>query len=189
MNMQKCLEKDIDKMYKELTAIQIWEQHSERLQTFICNKLNHDDSCNDILHDVFLKIIEKEERIKWIEKPASYVIKMAQNSIIDYYRTRKKNTSCCNTSEPITLETKSEYQLADCCLQSFINALPSKYSEALILTELEGISQKELSERLNISYTGAKSRVQRARAMLKDAILACCPYQFDKYGNIIGCCK
>ncbi len=111
---------EINDMNRELTAAIIWEQHSEKLQTFICNKVNHDDSCYDILHDVFLKITEKEERIKWIEKQASYVIKMAQNSIVDYYRAQKKNSSCCNTNELITSETKSEYQLADCCLQSFI---------------------------------------------------------------------
>ena len=36
------------------------------------------------------KITEKEERIKWIEQPASYVIKMAQNAVINYYRLQKQ---------------------------------------------------------------------------------------------------
>ena len=62
------------------------------------------------------------------------------------------------------------------------------YKESLILSDLEGLSQKELAAKLNISYTGAKSRVQRARQMLKASILKCCNYKFDKFGNIIGCC-
>lgn len=168
---------------------QTWEQHSNKLKAFICNKVNGDDACYDILHDVFLKVTENEERIRLMEQPASYVIKMAQNAVIDYYRLKNKaaqhlKTQCTQNAEPV-----SEYQLADCCLQSFIKALPPLYSEALILTELDGLSQKDLAEKLGISYTGAKSRVQRARKMLKNAILSCCPYQFDKYGNIIGCCK
>lgn len=171
------------------TTAQIWEQHSDKLKEFICNKLNHDDNCNDILHDLFLKITQKEERIKWIEQPASYVIKMAQNAVIDYYRSQKKAPKSLDTDYISNDEQPSEIQLADCCLLSFIKSLPPLYGEALILTELEGLSQKQLAKKLNISYTGAKSRVQRARKMLKEAILSCCPYKFDKYGNIIGCCK
>ncbi len=171
------------------TASKIWEEHGERLKTFICSKVNHEDLCHDILQDVFLKIKEKEERIKWVEQPASYVLKMAQNIIIDFYRSQKNSKLTFQHEETGTKESLSDIQLADCCLLSFIQKLPIVYSEALILTELEGLSQKKLAEKLNISYTGAKSRVQRARKMLKEAILACCPYQFDKYGNIISCCK
>lgn len=171
------------------TSDEIWQQHSDKLKAFICSKVNGDDSCQDILHDVFLKITEKEERIKWVEQPVSYVIKMAQNAIIDYYRLQKKAPIHLDADFAQAERQQSEYRLADCCLLSFIKALPSLYSEALILVELEGLSQKHLAEKLNISYTGAKSRIQRGRKMLKEAILACCPYQFDKYGNIIGCCK
>jgi RNA polymerase sigma-70 factor, ECF subfamily len=170
---------------------ELWKENSQRLENFICNKVNHDDHCHDILHDLFLKITEKEERIKLVEQPASYIIKMAQNAVIDFYRTQKKATQALKGNENYISneEHLSDVQLADCCLLTFIKNLPPAYSEALILTDLEGLSQKELAEKLNISYTGAKSRVQRARKMLKEAILDCCPYQFDKYGNIIGCCK
>ncbi|MFL5747169.1 MAG: sigma-70 family RNA polymerase sigma factor [Niastella sp.] len=168
---------------------QIWEQHSDKLKNFICSKVNGDDCCEDILHDVFVKISENEERIKWVEKPASYVIKMAQNAVIDHYRLKSKTTQLTEINCKSEEAQQTAIRLADCCLLSFIKALPPLYSEALILSELEGLSQKQLSQQLGISYTGAKSRVQRARKMLKEAILACCPYQFDKYGNIIGCCK
>jgi RNA polymerase sigma-70 factor (ECF subfamily) len=42
-----------------------------------------------------------------------------------------------------------------------VDALPDTYREALRLTEYGRLSQKELSERLGISFSGAKSRVQR----------------------------
>lgn len=168
---------------------QFWQDYSDKLRSFIASRIKDANNCQDILQDVFLKITEKEERLKWVEQPASYVIKMAQNAIIDHYRSKKKAPhSPLEDNYPVE-ESQQEIRLADCCLLSFIKALPPLYSEALILSELEGLSQKQLSQKLGISYTGAKSRVQRARKMLKEAILACCPYQFDKYGNIIGCCK
>lgn len=44
---------------------------------------------------------------------------------------------------------------------------------------------KEVTEELNISVSGAKSRVQRGRKMIKETILKCCEVNTDKYGNIV----
>ena len=40
-----------------------------------------------------------------------------------------------------------------------IYSLPEPYREAVVLTELDGLTQQELAVRLNISLSGAKSRV------------------------------
>lgn len=64
--------------------------------------------------------------------------------------------------------------------------LPPEYCQALCLTELEGLSQKEYAARAGISLSGAKSRVQRARRLLRDMLMRCCHYQFDRYGTVIG---
>jgi RNA polymerase sigma-70 factor (ECF subfamily) len=142
------------------------------------------------LHDLFLKISDRQEKIALLEKPASYIIKMAQNAVIDYYRAQKEIPTEIGECTP--LEGKQEFsdsELYNISLLPFIDRLPAIYKEALILSDLEGLPQKELAERLNISYTGAKSRVQRARGMLKEAILKCCDYKFDKFGNVIDCCE
>lgn len=80
----------------ECSPATVWERHSDKVELFIRSKVNHDDVYQDILHDVFLKIKEKEERIKWLEQPASYIIKMAQNAVIDYYRKQKQLASLTN---------------------------------------------------------------------------------------------
>jgi RNA polymerase sigma-70 factor (ECF subfamily) len=66
-----------------------------------------------------------------------------------------------------------------------LRCLPRKYRQALELTEMQGFSQTELAARLNISVSGAKSRVQRAREKLKEALLDCCHFEFDRYGRVI----
>lgn len=78
---------------------------------------------------------------------------------------------------------------------SMMDDMPPEYCEALCLTEIESMSQKEYAEMKGISYSGARSRVQRARIMLKDLLLKCCHYQFDRYGTVYDirqeccCCK
>ena len=70
-------------------------------------------------------------------------------------------------------------------LMNMIKQLPPKYSEALLLTDYEGLTQKELSEKLGISLSGAKSRVQRARKLLKEMYMKCCHIEFDRNGTIV----
>ena len=69
----------------------------------------------------------------------------------------------------------------------FVAALPSPYREALTLTELEGLSQKDAAARLGVSLSGMKSRVQRGRARLREALAACCEITVDVRGRVIGC--
>src|SRR5260221_14706069 len=71
------------------------------------------------------------------------------------------------------------------CIQEMIDDLPVDYRQALLLTEYEGLTQRELAERLGLSLSGAKSRVQRAREKLKAMLLDCCHFEFDRLGKII----
>jgi RNA polymerase sigma-70 factor (ECF subfamily) len=68
-----------------------------------------------------------------------------------------------------------------------IYSLPEPYRDALVLTEFEGLTQKELAERLGISLSGAKSRVQRGREKLKEMLFDCCRFEFDRRGRMIEC--
>jgi len=71
------------------------------------------------------------------------------------------------------------------CVKPFIEKLPEKYKSALIAAEINNVSQKELAKQLDISYSGAKSRVQRGREKLKNLLQECCNFEYDTYGNLI----
>jgi RNA polymerase sigma-70 factor (ECF subfamily) len=66
-----------------------------------------------------------------------------------------------------------------------IEQLPDNYKEAILQTEMGVLSQKEYADKLGISYSGAKSRIQRARQQLHSLFNECCSIQSDKYGNIM----
>ncbi len=68
---------------------------------------------------------------------------------------------------------------------SSVERLPEIYREALRLTEFEGVSQVELARRLGLSVSAAKSRVQRARAMVRAEMERCCRWETDRYGTAV----
>lgn len=68
-------------------------------------------------------------------------------------------------------------------VRAFLACLPGKYRQALIMVEYQGLKQHEIAERLGISLSGAKSRVQRGREMIREALLDCCHFEFDRHGT------
>ncbi len=64
-----------------------------------------------------------------------------------------------------------------------MSLIPEEDRRALRAVDVEGLSQKELAGRLGLSVTGARSRVQRARARLKEALLDCCILETDGRGT------
>lgn len=173
----------------------IWQACSSQLRAYIARRISNPSLADDILQDVFIKIHENIDTLRDNTKIASWVYNITNNSIVDYYRKHKL--------EPIDIDTFAEKDLstlldlessqASCYtehiaagLPAMIDALPEKYSQALTMVELEGISQVELAQKLNLSLSGAKSRVQRGRQLLKDTLMQCCHYEFDRYGTIIS---
>jgi RNA polymerase sigma-70 factor, ECF subfamily len=67
-----------------------------------------------------------------------------------------------------------------------LDALPENYRLPLLWSELEGLPQKEVAERLGLSLSAAKSRVQRGRDRLKDLFTQCCHSKLDHRGSVMG---
>ena len=71
------------------------------------------------------------------------------------------------------------------CLAPLLETLPEPYRRALVLAEVDDLPQAEIARREELSLSGAKSRVQRARRMLRDAVLACCRVEIDRRGGVV----
>jgi RNA polymerase sigma-70 factor (ECF subfamily) len=171
----------------------IWEQYCCRLLAFIRSRVSDDNEAEDILQDVFLRVHNHLCCLPPPEKMESWVYQIARNLIIDFYRRRRETVELTPdfVAESDFPEVDVESSLAG-SLRETIDSLPEPYREALLLTEYQGISQVELSKRLGISISGAKSRVQRAREKLRDLILDCCHVELDRRGRVMDyyerCC-
>ncbi len=167
---------------------EIWDNFHQELRTFIQKRTHNQADTDDILQEVFLKIITNFERVVHVNDLQKYLYSMVRNAIVDHFRQKKSYTTA--TTVPNTTWTYSEIErlnttITISCLHPFIEQLPPKYKEAITLSDLQNKSQVELAEQLNISYSGAKSRVQRGRAKLKDLLLDCCKIETDSYGNFL----
>lgn len=162
----------------------IWKEFHKQLFGFINKRVKDEDIANDILQDIFVKIHLKLDTLTDEEKLTSWVYQITRNSILDYFRKQKPQTEIPESLTEIKEEKNFNEELNK-CLTPMIEQLSDEAKEAILQTELGDLSQKEYAEKLGISYSGAKSRVQRAKKQLHNLFTECCQIESDKYGNVI----
>ena len=164
----------------------VWDEFSTTLRAFIRRRVKDDHVADDLLQDVFVRIHNKIDSLSDVDRLSAWLFRIARNVVTDHYRRR-------GNSEFDQHEIQTESGIGDenineqvgQWLVNRIAELPDEYSEAVTLSELEGVCQTEIAERTGLSASGAKSRVQRGRKMLKDMLLQCCHFEFDRTGNVI----
>ncbi len=172
----------------------LWLRLHARLKAFILDKVKDEAAAEDLLQEVFIRIHTKIDTLQDDSKIQAWIYQITRNIIADHFNKVKRENRLLPVPEPEEGESSTEYMAE--ALQDMVKMmddLPPEYCEALCLTELGGMSQKVYAEKIGISYSGAKSRVQRAKILLKDMLMKCCHYQFDKYGTVLdihpkGCC-
>lgn len=169
------------------TVEQAWMTFHTPLLQFVRRRVADKASAEDILQDVFLKAHTHIDTLSDTAKLQSWLYQLTRNAVIDHYR-RTRVTVTISEDVPAFVQEDENDAVAQLtpAVKAMVAALPDIYHEALRLTEYEGLTQKELAERLGISVSGAKSRVQRARQMLRQMLLDCCHFELDRRNAIIS---
>ncbi len=164
----------------------IWLGYHHKLHGFIQSRVGDASIADDILQDVFTRIHSRLDSLKDSGKIQSWIYQITRNAIIDFYRTNKKMTELPESLSNIEMNTneKTRKEMSKWLLP-MIQSLPKNYRQALLLSEIESLPQKEVAKKLGLSLPGAKARIQRGRKLLKNVLLDCCSYKFDRKGNVI----
>ena len=166
----------------------IWNEFSNELYKYINSKVRNKYDSEDILQDIFVKNNKNINNLDDQLKLKSWIYKITKNTIIDYYRKKKdKSVDIMKFEEGFESDNNSDNMNEEIikCLEKMIFELPMKYQEVIELHDMKRMKHKEISEKLDITISCSKMRVQRAKAKLKEIFLECCDFEVDTFGNII----
>lgn len=175
-------------------ALGEWTEIEARLRPYVARRVASGADVDDVLQEVFLKMQRGLSELRDVERFGSWMYRIAQHVIIDSVRAQARQSVVPNTelSEASTYEGIGDAHgalqsdLGD-CVALFVARLRSPYREALTLTELEGLTQKDAGEMLGISVSGMKSRVQRGRKQVREMFDECCRISVDCRGRVVEC--
>jgi RNA polymerase sigma-70 factor (ECF subfamily) len=166
---------------------ELYEKFRGPLKNFIASRVSDSTAAEDLVHDVFVKIHMNLHSVNDPERIGAWIYQIARNAVTDYHRKRHDiNADTADDSANIAAEPQmpdAADRLAP-AIHRMIDQLPEKYRQPLLLSDFEGLKLSEIAVTIGISLSGVKSRVQRARKMLKDLLLQCCHVEFDRYGTV-----
>lgn len=165
---------------------EIWRTYHANLLTFIRRRVNDKVAAEDILQDVFVRIHSRIETLENSSKLESWLYQITRNAIIDFYRARRPTETLPEwLAQPQAGREEVNRRELSSCLAPMIQQLPEKYRHAIQLSAIEGKTEKEIAEQEDISLSGAKSRVQRGRALLKSMLFDCCRFEINAMNQIV----
>lgn len=167
----------------------------DRLFAFVFSRVRSREVAEDLTQEVLLKATLALEHTQ-VANLDGWLFGVARNTVAEYFRASRDhvewNEAAHGESTRAGAESKEEAMLRAqlaAYVRGVVEGLREPHREALMLTEYEGLTQPELAERLGISLTAAKSRVQRARAEVRRVIEECCRVATDAYGQVTECTR
>ncbi len=161
--------------------------YEAQLRGFVMKRVRDPDEANDLLQQLYLKLYKNCEQLQQVHNLKAWLYQVTRNTVYDFFRENKRFQSLdMNEDLPATELPEQARHEVEALVAPLISLLPPLYAEALRMSELEGVSQKEIAAQLNISYSGAKSRIQRGREMLKQLFFECCHLEMSHDGQVIG---
>jgi RNA polymerase sigma-70 factor (ECF subfamily) len=167
-----------------LAAGVLWTEFSKPLWKFLRARTPTDADADDLLQDVFVRIQKRLPALRDPAKLQGWVYRIARNAVIDHYRMRREHGPLVFELESDDLTGRDLVDLTP-ALRVFIKALPAGYREPLVRSAFHGETLQDLARSLGLSLTATKSRVRRARLMLRDMLDQCCRFEFDRRGRVI----
>jgi RNA polymerase sigma-70 factor (ECF subfamily) len=161
-------------------------RHKDRVYRFICSKIHDRELALDYFQDTFMKVVTTMKSGTYNEegKFLPWVLRIAQNLIIDNYRRNKKvrmlsETRCANedysvfnrlsTNELNALELQCKEEL-DGQLVDMMNMLPENQRVILYMRLFQDYSFKEIAEEEGISINTALGRMRYGLLNLRKMI-------------------
>lgn len=171
------------------TTEAIWKHLSADLRRFIRHRVRDESVADDLLQETFLRVHRHIGTLQLKERLAAWVYQIARNVVHDHYRNASDSPGRLAGTDDLTApEDDAQAVGRDILwLDKMIQSLPDGYGSAVRMAEIEQLSGREVAVRLGLSLSAAKSRIQRGKAMLKDLLQACCVFELDGRGGVMGC--
>jgi len=181
VTMAKETEKDLD--YGLMEAVQrgdmvafnsIVDRYKDRLMNVIGRMLSSTEEAEDVVQETFVRVYQHRQSFNFQHCFSTWIYTIALNLARNELRKRKRFkfldiNDMQGAESELAVEMKLPSRVPQ-ALEAAIQGLPEKYRTAFMLRDLQEMPYEEVAKVLNVPLGTVKSRVNRARMMLKDEL-------------------
>ena len=176
---------------------EIYDEFFPKIKRYL-TRLHREDEAEDLTQLVFEKVNRNLENFRGESKLSTWIYRIATNVVRDRVKSTSYQRSTIGSLAPLSMELFETNEIVDIskdrlpspehsvireemseCVKEFIYRLPPDYSTVIILNEIEGFTNTEIAEILQISLDTVKIRLHRARAKLRARLTGGCDFYQD----------
>ena len=179
--MKEQSEKDID--FSLMKAIQkgdmvafnaMVSRYKDRLMNVIGRMLSSQEEAEDIVQETFVRVYQHRQSFNFQHCFSTWIYTIGLNLARNELRKRRRFkffdiTEMQGGEKELAVEAKIPSRVPE-LLSEAVEQLPSKYKEAFLLRDIEEMSYEEVADVLDVPLGTVKSRVNRARLMLREKL-------------------
>ena len=172
----------------------IYAEHHIRILRYLTRMVGVQDA-EDLAQEVFIRAAKAYEDFRHEAKIETWLYRIATHVAVDRLRgtASRRETLLGQELDEVaadgqesvsSLEEKTLRRAANECIRNVIYGLPENYRTPLILSELEGFTNREIAEIMDVSLDTVKIRLHRAKEQLKQALLDACQFSRDERNEL-----
>ena len=161
------------------------ERHSRRVRDYILMMVKDRDIAEDIFQETFIKAVRVIDEGRYSDngKFLSWILRIAHNQVIDYFRAQRQNKSVTEADAGYdmlgtlrfaerTVEDSMVSDQIERDVRALVDLLPAEQREVVMLRYFSGLSFKDIAEQTDVSINTALGRMRYAlinlRRMIKE---------------------
>lgn len=144
---------------------QFLAEAAQRIRARLARKIGADNELEDLVQECLIAIHEKRHTLDPGRPVAPWMNAIAQYKLIDHWRKRGRSIVDLDNEADMAVAADT---LVEIDLETLLERLPDAQAQAIRLTQIEGLTNREAGERLGVGVSAMKLRVHRGMARLRD---------------------
>jgi len=172
---------------EQITADQVFRDYAPRVYNLARRMLGNDADAEDVTQDVLLQVVRKLDTFRGDSAFPTWLHRVTVNAALAHRR-KRANREHYQSTEPIEnvltnghpgaairpWSVSPDQPILDAeqhrLIEQAVSKLPEAYRDTYVLADVEGLPNSEIAEMLELSVPAVKSRLHRARLMMRDAL-------------------
>ena len=180
---------------------EIYDTYWPKIHRYVARMIGSHEA-EDLTQEIFIKVANSLETFRNESQLSTWIYRIATNAVIDRMRKSdyRQEVKKIDVSDNVNIDDKKAdigktkglgkkvsvtegkviKREMNSCIRGIVDSLPEKYRIVIILSEIEGLKNKEIAEVLGISLETAKIRLHRAKNHLKNELTKHCDFYWDE---------
>ncbi len=177
----------------------LFAAYQARIRRYVLSMVHDPDEADDLTQDVFLQAHRRLSSVRDPDAVVSWLYRIATHVCYDRYRkwSRQPRPQPLDQNEPSASQAAAgvgaevsvgqvlEQAEMGACVRSYLDRLADDYRNAILLHDLEGLTNAEIAEMTGASLDAVKIRLHRARRKLEATLVGHCDFSRDERGVFV----